>query len=305
MEAPVDNVRVLRYFVAVAREGSITGAANFLHVTQPTLSRQLKDLEEELGKKLFHRSSINLRLTEEGMLLRKRAEDIIDMVDRTTSEFRTMDEVVGGDVHIGGAETDAGQYVAEVAKSLRDQNPKVRYHVHSGYSEDVMERLDKGLMDFGILVEPVDMAKYNHITLPARDVWGVIMRKDSPLASKKSIRPADLVDVPVIVSRQTVDPFSSRNTLANWFGDRFEKLDIAATYNLIFNAAMLVRKGMGYAIGFDKLVNTGEKSELCFRPLRPKVESGLSIAWKKYQVFSKAADLFLKELEKRFAETRE
>jgi DNA-binding transcriptional LysR family regulator len=303
--AIMDNVRVLRYFVAVAREGSITGAANFLHVTQPTLSRQLKELEEELGKKLFIRSSLNMKLTEEGMLLRKRAEDIIDMVDKTKSEFLTMDEVTGGDVHIGGAETDAIQYVAEVAKDLREQNSKIHYHLYSGYSVDVMDYLDKGLLDFGILVEPVDLAKYNYITLPAKDVWGVIMPVNSPLASKKSIRPTDLIGVPVICSRQTVDPFSSRNILANWFGDHFEKLDIVATYNLIFNASIMVRKGLGYAIGFDKIVNTGSESDLCFRPLRPKVESRLSIAWKKYQVFSKVADLFLKELQKRFTETIE
>jgi DNA-binding transcriptional LysR family regulator len=301
----MDNVRVLRYFVAVAREGSITGAANVLHVTQPTLSRQLKELEEELGKKLFIRSSVSLKLTEEGMLLRKRAEDIIDMVDKTTSEFLTMDDVTGGEVRIGGAESDAVHFIAEIAKDLRNKNPYIQYYVQSGYSEEVMERLDKGLLDFGILVDPADLSKYNYIPLPAKDSWGVIMRKDSPLAAKKHIRPTDLIGVPVICSRQTTNPESSRNKLANWFGNHFEKLDIAATYNLIFNASILVKMGIGYAIGLAKLVNTSEQSELCFRPLRPKVESNLSIAWKKYQVFSKAADLFLAELQARLVETDE
>lgn len=295
------DVRVLKYFVAIAREGSITAAANFLHVTQPTLSRQLKDLEEELGKKLFTRGSFNIKLTDEGMLLRKRAEDILDMVEKTRNEFLAMDDVTGGDIQIGGAETDAMKYIAQAAKDLQKQYPNIRYHIYSGNSEDVMERLDRGLLDFCLLTEPVDLTKYNHIRLPAKDAWGVVMRKDSRLAAKKSITVNDLLGLPIICSRQALIRSSAPNEFLDWFGDKFDAMTIAATYNLIFNASLMVKEGVGYAIAIDKLVNTGGDSEICFRPLRPALSSGLIIAWKKYQVFSRAEELFLQEVQSRFA----
>ncbi len=289
------DIRVLRYFVTVAREGSITNAANFLHVTQPTLSRQLKELEEELGKQLFIRSTIKLKLTEEGTLLRKRAEDILDMVEKTRDEFRTMDDITGGDIHIGGAESHAIKYIAQAAIDLQARYENIRYHLYSGNAGDVIERLDKGLLDYCLLVMPVDLSKYNHIILPARETWGVVMRKDSALASKKSIRVKDIIDLPLICSRQAL-----HKELGAWFGDKRDHIKIAATYNLIYNASIMVEEGMGYLIGFDGLVNTGNESVLTFRPLAPKLESGLCIAWKKYQVFSRAEELFLKEIKARF-----
>lgn len=289
--------RVLRYFLAVAREGSMTAAADFLHVTQPTLSRQLKDLEKELGKKLFIRSSHSIILTDDGMLLRKRAEEIIDMVDKLEAEFSSMEETISGDVYIGGGETDAMRQIARVVKDLQIRYPNIRYHLYSGNEDDVTERLDKGLLDFGILIQPADLSKYNYINIPAKDVWGVVMRKDSPLAFKDSIQSIDLLNVPLICSRQAMKQTFSKNEFADWFGEDFDKLNIVTTYNLAYNAAIMVDEGIGYAITLDKIVNTSSDSNLCFRPLEPRLESGLNIVWKKHQVFSTAADMFLKVIQ--------
>lgn len=178
------HIIFLRYFLAIAREGSITNAANFLHVTQPTLSRQIHDLEEELGQKLFTRGSHSMALTAKGMILRKRAEEIVSMVDKTEAEFSFMENAIGGDIYIGGEETDAVKLIAKVAQKLREDYPGIHYHLYSGNSEDVTERLDKGLLDFGILIQPANITKYDYIRIPAKDTWGVVMRKDSPLAEK-------------------------------------------------------------------------------------------------------------------------
>lgn len=294
------DVRVLRYFLTVAREGSITGAADFLHVTQPTMSRQLKDLEQELGRKLFTRSSHSIILTDEGMLLRKRAEEIVDMVDKLEAEFRFMGETISGDVYIGSGETDAMKQIARVARDLQVSYPNIRYHLYSGNEDDVTERLDKGLLDFGMLIQPADLSKYNYINIPAKDVWGVVMRKDSPLASKDTIQASDLINLPLICSRQALKQTFSKNEFADWFGENFDKLNVVTTYNLAYNAAIMVEEGIGYAVTLDKIVNTSSDSNLCFRPLEPRLESGLNIVWKKHQVFSTAADMFLKEIQTKF-----
>ena len=295
------EIRVLRYFLAIAREGNITSAANLLHVTQPTLSRQIKDLEEELGQKLFVRKSHNIMLTPKGMLLRKRAEEIIDMVDKAQSEFRAMEDIVSGDIYVGGGETEAIKLVAQILKYLRERNPGIRYHLYSGNAEDVKDRLDKGLLDFGILIQPADISKYEYINIPAKDTWGVVMRKDSDLAKKNFIKKKDLLGVPLICSRQAIERGMSGNEFSEWFGEEFDKLDIVTTFNLVYNANIMVDAGIGYAVTIDKLANTSETSNLCFRPLEPRLESGLNIIWKKNQIFSGAAELFLKELNKKFA----
>jgi DNA-binding transcriptional LysR family regulator len=295
------ELRVLRYFLAIAREGSITGAADFLHVTQPTLSRQLKDLEQELGKKLFTRSSHSIILTDEGMLLRKRAEEIVDLVDKVEAEFSSMEETISGDVYIGGGETDTMKQIARVVKDLQLSYPNIRYHLYSGNEDDVTERLDKGLLDFGILIQPADLSKYNYINIPAKDVWGVVMRKDSPLAFKDTIQAVDLLNVPLICSRQAMKQTFSKNEFADWFGEDFGKLNVVTTYNLAYNAAIMVEEGIGYAIALDKIVNTSSDSNLCFRPLEPRLESGLNIVWKKHQSFSVAADMFLKAIQAKFS----
>lgn len=295
------EIRVLRYFLAVAREGSITNAANFLHITQPTLSRQIHDLENELGQKLFTRGSHNMALTAEGMILRKRAEEIISMVDKTEAEFTSMEEAVGGDIYIGGGETDAIKFLAKVAKELHDAYPNIHYHLYSGNAQDVTERLDKGLLDFGVLVQPADISKYDYLNIPAKDIWGVVMRKDSPLAEKEAICKEDLIGVPLICSRQAISQERNKNEFVQWFGEEFDKLNIVTTFNLVYNAAIMVDAGLGYAVTIDKIANTSENSSLCFRPLNPRLDSGLNLIWKKYQVFSSAAELFLERLKKSFA----
>ena len=292
------ELRVLRYFLTVAREGSITAAANSLHLTQPTLSRQLQDLEKELGQKLLVRGKYRVSLTPEGMMLRKRAQEIVDMADKTESEFRAIKDVIGGDIYIGSGETDSMKYVAEVMTELQTRYPEIKFHIYSGNAEDVTEKLDRGLLDFGILIQPIDLSKYDTLTMPEKDVWGVVMRKDSPLAQHETITLEDLSNVPIIASRQMSKKYSADSGFLDWFGDKFEQLNIAATYNLVYNAAIMVEAGMGYAVTLDKLVNTS--GNLCFRPLSPGLESGLNIVWKKYQVFSPAAKLFLDRLKEKF-----
>ncbi len=294
------EIRVLRYFLTIAREGSITNAANFLHITQPTLSRQIHNLEEELGQQLFVRGSHSMTLTPAGMILRKRAEEIVSMTDKTEAEFNSMVNSIRGDIYIGGGETDAIKLIAQIAKDLRENYPCIRYHLYSGNSEDVTERLDKGLLDFGILIQPANITKYDYINIPAKDTWGVIMRKDSPLAKKKSIKKEDLLGVPLICSRQAIAQEQSENEFTEWFGKDFHKLDIITTFNLIYNAAIMVDAGIGYAITIDKIANTADNSSLCFRPLNPRLDSGLNIIWKKNQVFSSAAELFLQKLREHF-----
>ncbi|KAB7667141.1 LysR family transcriptional regulator [Bacillus sp. B1-b2] len=294
------ELRVLRYFLAVAREGSITGAAELLHVTQPTLSRQLKDLELELGKKLFIRSSHSIILTEEGILLRKRAEEIVHMVGKLEAEFTNMEETISGDVYIGSGETEAMKLIARIVRKLQLSYPNIKFHLYSGNEEDVTDRLNKGLLDFGILIQPADLSKYNYINIPAKDLWGVVMRKDSSLASNETIQAADLLHVPLICSRQAMQQSYSKNEFADWFGEDFDKLNVITTYNLAFNAAIMVEEGIGYAITLDKLVNTSNDSNLCFRPLEPRLESELNIVWKKHHVLSTTAELFLNEIRNSF-----
>ncbi|MFS0654920.1 LysR family transcriptional regulator [Bacillus sp. 179-C3.3 HS] len=295
------EIRVLRYFLAVAREGSITGAAHYLHVTQPTLSRQLKELEDKLGKKLFVRKSHHMALTEEGMILRKRAEEIIEMVTKVEKEFQSMEGTISGDVYIGGGETEAMRLIAKVVRDFQLKYPKVKCHFQSGNFDDVTEMLDQGLLDFCLLIEPADLSKYHSIRLPADDVWGVVMRKDSPLAMKESIRRQDLVDLPLLLSRQAMKSGLSRNEFSEWFGEDYEKLHVVCTYNLLYNAGIMVKEGVGYAISIDKVADTSEESHLCFRPLEPKLASGVRFVWKKHQVFSQAAHLFFSEMEKQFS----
>ncbi len=295
------EIRVLRYFLAIAREGSITNAANYLHVTQPTLSRQIKELEEEVGQKLFIRGSHNMKLTQEGFILRKRAEEIVSMVDKTEAEFRSMESTVAGDIYIGGGETRAISYIADVVRELREEYPDIKYHLHSGNEADVTERLDRGLIDFGILVQPADLTKYDCLHLPAEDIWGVVMRKDVPLAEKPSITRQDLRELPLILSRQAIAGRKEDNEFINWFGSDFDKLNIVTTFNLMYNAAIMVEAGIGYAVGIDGITNTDVNSTLCFRPLEPRMTAGLDVIWKKYQVFTPAAELFLKRLQERYA----
>ncbi|MDE6386945.1 MAG: LysR family transcriptional regulator [Lachnospiraceae bacterium] len=289
------ELRVLQYFLAVAREQSIIRAAESLHLSQPTLSTQIKAMEEELGKQLLIRGTKGSRkvtLTEEGIILRKRAEEILNLVQKTEREISLSDQVIVGDVYIGTGETDAVRFIAKAAKELYSTCPGIHYHIASGNSEFVLEQLDKGLIDFGIVFGSIDHAKYNSIPLPYKDIWGVLMRTDSPLAANETISPEDLWDKPLIISRQD----DTRGTLPVWIKREISELEIVATYNLLFNASLMVEEGLGYAIGFDKIINTSGNSNLCFRPLSPKREDGMSIIWKKYQILSKASEKFLQKI---------
>ena len=294
------ETRALKYFLVAAREGSITKAANSLGLTQPNLSRQINILERDIWKKLFNRSNYKIKLTSEGILLKKRAEEIIDMIEKTRAEFKSSDKIIAGDIRIGGGETHAIELITKIMRNIQKDYPNIQYHLHSGNSDDVSEKLDKGLLDFGILIEPAGILKYDFIKIPAKDTWGVLMRKDSKLAKKKFITKNDLIKLPIICSRQAVYNRPSDNKFLEWFQSDFDKLNIVATYNLIYNASIMVKSGIGYAIGLDKLINTNGSS-LCFVPLKPKLEAELNIVWKKEQVFSPASGIFLDALYKKFA----
>lgn len=286
------EIRVLKYFLAVAREQSISAAADSLFLSQPTLSRQLRELEEELGKQLFIRGNRKITLTEEGVLLRKRAEEIMELISRTEKEIFFSDSGISGDIYIGAGETDGLRIIARSAKALIEKYRDIKFNIISGDAVDIMERLDKGLIDFALLLEPVDFAKYSYIKLPVKDTWGVLMRRDSPLAEKDVITPEDLNGVPLIVSRQASDG----SELTNWLRLGKGEPEIAATYNLVYNASLMVDEGIGAALCLDKIINVSGESGLCFRPLSPRVEIGMSLVWKKGQVFSKAAEQFIMKI---------
>lgn len=286
--------RVLQYFLAIAREETISKAAESLHITQPTLSRQMKGLEEQLGKQLFIRGNRKINLTEEGILLRQRAEEIISLVEKTESEIIHSDTTISGDIYIGSGETEGMRILAKVIDTCHKEYPKIKFHLYSGNSQDVVEKIENGLIDFGVLIEPADISKYDFIKIPVKDKWGVLMRKDSPIASLKSITADTLKKLPLICSSQEI----VKNEISGWLNDDYNKLNIVATYNLIYNASLLVEEGSGYALGLDKLINTSGNSKLCFIPLEPKLEVGLTLIWKKYHLFSKAASYFLNQLRK-------
>lgn len=289
------EIRFLKYFLAIIREQSINRAAESLYLSQPSLSRQIQNLEEELGKQLLIRGTKGTRkitLTEEGMILKKRAEEILNLIEKTENEISLSDNIIAGDVYIGAGETDAVRLLAKIAKEIQSNYPDIHYHISSGNAEFVLEQLDKGLIDFGLVFGNVDSKKYNSLKLSSKDTWGVLMRKDSELSHKKYITPKDLYDKPLIISHQR----NQGGDFSSWLNCNLEKLNIVATYNLLFNASLLVDEGLGYAIVLDKIINTGDNSNLCFRPLEPAVEAELSFIWKKYQVFSKAAEQFLIKL---------
>lgn len=290
------EIRVLQYFLAVAREQSISSAAESLHLSQPTLSTQLKALEEELGKQLLIRGTKGSRrvlLTEEGMLLRKRAEEITELVRITEREISCSDDVIAGDVYIGTGESDMVRIFARAAKRLREKYPDIHCHMLSGNAEFVKDYLDRGLVDFGVVYSQVDTGIYSSVKIPIRDNWGVLMRKDSPLAALDKITPGDLSDKPLIVPAQKSDDWQ----MASWFGADAQRMDIVATYNLVFNASLMVDEGLGYAICFDKIINLSGDSRLCFRPLSPEMKAEASVIWKRYKVFSKAAQKFIDEVQ--------
>lgn len=287
------ELRVLRYFLAVAREQSITAAAETLHITQPTLSKQLRELEEELGKKLFTRGNRKITLTEEGMFLRKRAQEIVELADKTEANFAAGVGSVSGNIFIGSGETGAVRYLGRTLYKMRSRYPGIRFHLFSGNGEDVSDRLDKGLIDFALFVGMTDLKKYDYLKLPYHHRWGLILRKDDPLAAHEAVTPEMLMNVPILCSRQAL----IQNELSGWLGRPFDELNPVGTYNLIYNAAIMVEEGLGCAVCIDKLLDTSGDSAVCFRPFEPAIDAELFIAWKKYQFFSAAAGKFLEMLQ--------
>lgn len=290
------ELRVLEYFLAVTREQSISAAAEALHLSQPTLSRQLKDMEDELGKQLLIRGNRKITLTEEGMILRKRAEEILELVRKAEHEITVSDEFISGDITIGTGETDGLRLITSTAKEIQQHYPHIHFNLVSGDAVDIIDQLNKGIYDFGILLGDIDTAKFDAIKLPYNDTWGVLMRNDSALAKKDVIAPEDLWDKPLIVSRQAI----KQHGIPLWLRKDVNDLNIVATYNLLFNASLMVDEGMGYCITLDKIINTTGDSHLCFRPLSPKLNISMSIVWKKYQVFSKATEKFILALQEKF-----
>ena len=251
------ELRVLRYFIEVAREQNITAAADRLHISQPALSKQLMELEQELGKKFFNRGKRKTTLTDDGMFLYRRAQEIVDIADKTENAFKTTDEMISGDVSIGCGETQGMRTVIKAMKKLSGMHPDIRFHLYSGNDEDVSERLDNGLVDFGLFVGNTNLEKYDYIKLPDSDVWGVLMTTDCPLAAHPTVKPADIADTPILCSRQALHS----NELSGWLGRDFSKLNILSTHNLVYNAALMVKAGMGCALTIDNLINT-EGTEL-------------------------------------------
>ena len=279
------ELRVLKYFLAVAREENITKAAALLHLTQPTLSRQLMQLEEELGVQLFRRSRYHVELTEDGMLLRRRAQELVDLAEKTTREFTMRETELMGEIAIGAGETRSMSFLSRAMVSFRERYPKVTFRIFSATADDVKERLDTGLLDMGLLTEPVDVGRYAFCRMKERDRWGVLVRLDSPLAGLDSVTPDDLEQVPLIISgRERV-----QRELANWFGDRWERLQIAASFNLILNAANMVRYGVGTALSFDLNFSF---DDLRFIPLSPTMDTGTVLVLKKDLVLTPVVEAF-------------
>ena len=286
------ELRVLRYFLEAARLGNVSRAADNLCVTQPTVSRQLKELEEELGEKLFERTNYAIRLTPAGELLRERAEDILSMADRTVQDFKSLkeDEVVG-EIAIACAESRNVNFFSKCIGILRDDYPKIKYNLYSGDSERALEKLDKGIFDFAVVVDNVDLEKYNCLAVRSVDRWGVVMRRDDPLARRDFIEPKDLLDKPLMASRQAMVA-----DLPKWFGDDISRLNVIVGLDLSYNGSVLAKEGTGYLLTFDGLVDTSRTSRLCFRPLMPELTTNMYIIWRRGQQFTRAGELFLDTL---------
>lgn len=280
--------RVLQYFLAVTREGNISAAAQSLNLSQPSLSRQLKDLEDELGTTLFIRGKRRIELTEEGLILRKRAGEMMQLMELTESEISGVKNEISGSLNIGAGESYSMHRITKVFYQLKKDYPGIRLNVISGDTEDLKDKLDRGLLDFALIFTDFDRKIYHHLTIDRKEIFGVIMRRDSELASKESVSVKDLYGKPLIVSRA--------NGLSLFSGAQARKLRVAATYNLLYNASLMVEDGIGYAVSFDKLVDTSDSSKLCFRPLVPEISVYPTLIWKREQKLSIVSQLFVEKL---------
>lgn len=286
------DIRTLRYFLAICQEGNMSRAAQALHVTQPTLSRQMADLERELGCELLVRGSRTVTPTEKGLYLRRRAEEIVALADQTTSDLRRDDDVIEGDVSIGAGESEGMRVVAARVRAFRERHPHVRFHLRSGNSINVVEWLERGLVDFAVLMAYPKVNSFEHVRLAPTDAWGVLVPEEHPLAQADAIAPQDLANCPLILSEQALET----DELSQWFGDLAQQIEVAATYNLVFNAAQLVRENVGCALVYDRLAPTGEGTGLEFRPLDPPVTSPIDFAWKRGQTLARAPRAFLEDM---------
>lgn len=284
------ELRVLNYFLTVAREGTISKAAEVLHLSQPTLSKQLKDLEEELGVQLFIRGNREISLTEDGVYLQNRGKEILSLVSTTTLNLQ-KNEVIGGDILIGGGETQAFQFLTDILNHLMERHPDIKVHMYSGNADDVKDKIDKGLLDFGLVIDPVEKQKYEYVPLPIVDRWGILVNQKHALAKKEHVSPADLKNQPLLISSQTL----VNNQLAEWLGGNLNNFSIVGSYNLLYNASLLVKAGKSVAFCIEGIIQTKD-SDLVFVPLEPALTSTISIIWKKKQIFSNAAALFLEKL---------
>ena len=290
------EIRTLRYFLAVAREENMTKAAELLHVTQPTLSKQLKNLEEELGKKLFTRHSFSITLTEEGILLRDRARDLVSMADKIEQEFLSLDDITGGDIYFGLAESYQIRCLAREIRDFKKIYPDLRYHITSGDTEQVTEKLDKGLLDFAVICEPPDDRKYHYILFPEADYFGAVIPVDSDLAKKDCITADDLAGLPLFTSKQ-----SWENDILPWAGEKFSSLRLEGSFRLAYNGSMFAKEGLGILLTLNNLIDTSPESGLVFRPLCPHLEMKMYLIWNKYQSFTPIAERFLKKIRGSFS----
>ena len=282
------ETRLFQYFLAIAREENITKAAASLYVTQSTLSKQMMDLEQQIGKQLFIRGKRKITLTEEGIFLRNRAKEIMDLIENTESALQTDSQHMCGEITIGCGETIVMDYIAELFSSFHAQYPEVKFHTYSGDADAVLERLDKGLIDMGLLLGPIRQEKYDYLNLHKKDNFGLLMPENCALSEQEFINIDQLKSLPLILAEQT---FSGHQDI-EWFGTDESILNVTATYNLIHNATYLVERGIGYALCLDKLVNTSGRN-LAFRPIYPELSVDLYVVTKKYQAFSPATKVFL------------
>lgn len=292
------EIRKLQYFLTVAREENITRAAEILFISQPALSRQIQQLEDELGVQLVIRGKRKIELTEVGMLLRNRAEEILSLIEKTENECKAFDSIINGQIFVGIPESNAGKQLIELLNSFRSEYPEATYDVYTGTGDDIQDRMEKGLVDIGVLMAPANIEKYNCIELDQQEKWGILLPISSPLAQKSTIHPTDIENVPLLISRR----YKGSKELSNWFSVDMDELNIVATFNLTTNAAIMVKNGMGYATVIGGSFMGETENKICFRPFSPPIYSKSVLAWKKNQMLNPTVKKFLEHTNLRINE---